>query len=89
MVAAWIVLNILDLALTSQAIGNGAVEGNPVLAMFLSHSFTAFAVVKLTAAGLVVGIYLALGHHKKIAYSFASGNILIAAVVIYEISNLI
>ena len=62
----------------------GAVEGNPVLQYFLGYSFLTFVIAKMLIAVGVLGIYQALKTHKKIAYVFASGNLLIGGVVIYE-----
>ena len=88
MAIAWMVLNGLDLLFTSKALELGAIEGNPVLALFLGHSFFAFAFAKIAIALGVLGIYLAFKRHNKIKVTLTSGNVLLSLVVMYQVTNI-
>lgn len=85
MALAWILLNILDLILTSKALGMGAVEANPVLGFLLRYNFWVFALGKMSIAVGVAGIYQAFKTQRKIFRVFAAGNILIGLVIVYEV----
>lgn len=89
MAVAWIVLNIIDLALTSKALTLGAHEANPVLSYLLGYNFWAFALGKMAVAVGVAGIYRTFRNHKMITYVFSAGNVLIGIVVIYELTMFI
>ena len=84
MALAWIVLNIIDMLLTSKALAVGASEANPALNYLLGYNYWAFVVGKMAVALGVAGIYQAFKSHKKIAYVFSSGNLLIGMIVLYE-----
>lgn len=89
MAVAWIVLNIIDLALTSKALAVGAREANPVLNYLLGYNFGAFVVGKMAVALGVAGIYQAFKTHRTIAYVFSIGNLIIGVIVLYELIMLI
>ena len=88
MAAAWLILNVADLFLTSRALSAGAVEANPLWNFLLSYNFWAFVVGKMAIALGVVGIYEAFKNHKKIVYVFSLGNLLIGLIVVYELAIL-
>lgn len=84
------ILNILDGGLTYWAITSGqAVEGNPVLNRAWQYGWLPFFALKFTSAAIVLGVYRSYRAHRKIRYAMVFGNILIGAVVVYEILNLI
>ena len=89
MAVAWIVLNIIDLALTSKAMGAGAREANPFLNYLLGYNMWAFALGKMAVALGVAGIYRVFKSHRTIAYVFSAGNVLIGIVVLYELLMLV
>jgi hypothetical protein len=88
-----LVLCVADGVLTVVLIANGAVEANPVMAIFVPHALGWFAAVKLTLTTL--GIMVLVACSRMRLFRVFSGEILLYAIlacyvalVIYEVRML-
>jgi len=83
-------LSIVDLALTRYSmIYLGALEANPVMDFLFAQSFYSAAAFKL---GIVLMVGLICNHlwqHRQVRIVLAAGNIIMLAVVTYELANIL
>ncbi|AIY91120.1 DUF5658 family protein [Geoglobus acetivorans] len=87
MILIFMILNVLDLALTVSAVENGkGVEGNPVMAYLLENSSVAFTAVKIVAGFAIAFLLFKLSTKNKKAARITA-MLIVAAYVLVALNN--
>jgi hypothetical protein len=82
-----VALNLADLVFTQVALGAGAVEANPIMAVLFDSSFTSAAALKILVSMFIVFLVLAFRDYRKMMALTVFATVLYSGVFAYHLAT--